>query len=113
MNCSRRTGNVIPQGQAGTGVWRQAAYGARPEQADRDGTKVWRGCFWEMADENDILEKPIERIKQTCAMMGVEEKFNRALPDLENFLEAEVADGKTSEARLTYDGLCFLNDRFR
>jgi hypothetical protein len=46
-------------------------------------------------------------------MMGVEEKFNRALPDLENFLEAEVADGKTSEARLTYAGLCFLNDRFR
>jgi hypothetical protein len=58
----------------------------------------------------EILEKPIERIKQTCVMMGIEEKFNQALPDLETFLEAEVADGET---RLTYDGLCFLKDKLR
>jgi hypothetical protein len=31
----------------------------------------------------DVLEKPIERIKETCAMMGIAEKFDRALPELE------------------------------
>ena len=51
----------------------------------------------------DVLEKPIERIKETCAMMGIAEKFDRALPDLETFLEAEVARGETSETRLTFD----------
>jgi hypothetical protein len=66
-----------------------------------------------MADEINILEKPIGRIRETCVMMGIEEKFNRALPDLETFLEAAVADGETSETRLTYDGLCFLKDKIR
>jgi len=56
----------------------------------------------------DVLERPIERIKETCAMMGIAEKFDRALPDLETFLEAEVARGETSETRLTYDGLLYL-----
>jgi len=41
-------------------------------------------------------------------MMGIAEKFDRALPDLETFLEAEVARGETSETRLTYDGLLYL-----
>ena len=39
----------------------------------------------------DILDKPIERIQETCAMMGVADQFDRALPDLETFLEGEVA----------------------
>ena len=78
-----------------------------------DGTNDLPSSFLEMTTEIDILEKPIERIRQTCAMMGVEDKFNRALADLENFLEAEVADGEVSETRLTYDGLCFLKDKFR
>jgi hypothetical protein len=56
----------------------------------------------------DVLEKPIERIKETCAMMGIAAKFDRALPDLETFLEAEVARGETSETRLTFDGLLYL-----
>ena len=55
--------------------------------------------------EIDVLEKPIERIKETCAMMGI---ADRALPDLETFLESEVARGETSETRLTYDGLLYL-----
>jgi len=76
------------------------------------GTKDLPGRFLKMATEINILEKPIERIKQTC-MMGIEEKFNQALGDLETFLEAEVADGETSETRLTYDGLCFLNEKLR
>jgi hypothetical protein len=71
------------------------------------------GLFLKMTNEIDILERPIERIKETCVMMGFEEKFNQALPDLETFLEAEVADGETSETRLTYDGLCFLKDKIR
>jgi hypothetical protein len=78
-----------------------------------DGTNDLPGGFLKMTAEINILEKPIERIRQTCAMMGVEDKFDRALTDLETFLEAEVADGVTSETRLTCDGLCFLKDRFR
>jgi hypothetical protein len=58
----------------------------------------------------DVLEKPIERIKKTCAMMGIAEKFDDALPDLETFLEAEVAKGETRETRLTYDGLLYLKE---
>ncbi|TAI66326.1 hypothetical protein [Bradyrhizobium sp. Leo170] len=60
----------------------------------------------------DVLEKPIERIKETCVMMGITEKFERALPELETFLEGEVAKGETRETRLTYDGLCYLKQVF-
>jgi hypothetical protein len=59
----------------------------------------------------DVLEKPIERIKETCAMMGIAEKFDRALPDLETFLEAEVARGETRETRLTFEGMLYLKQR--
>ena len=59
-----------------------------------------------------VLEKPISRIKQTCEMIGAGEKFDRMLPDLETYLEGEVAAGETSEARLTYDGLIYLQGRF-
>ena len=59
----------------------------------------------------DVLEKPIERIKETCALMGIAEKFERTLADLETFLEAEVAEGETSETRLTFDGLLYLKQR--
>ncbi|KRR27594.1 hypothetical protein CQ13_04190 [Bradyrhizobium retamae] len=58
--------------------------------------------------EIDVLEKPIGRIRETCAMMGIAEKFDRALPDLETFLEAEVARGETRETKLTFDGLLYL-----
>ena len=61
----------------------------------------------------DILDKPIERIQETCALMGIADQFNRALPKLETFLECEVAHGETSETRLTYDGLRFLRDILR
>jgi hypothetical protein len=60
----------------------------------------------------DVLEKPIKRIKETCEMVGAAEKFERALPELETYLEGEVANGETSETRLTYDGLCFLKEAF-
>ena len=40
--------------------------------------------------------------------MGIAERFDRALPDLETFLEAEVARGETRETRLTFDGLLYL-----
>ena len=59
----------------------------------------------------EILEKPIQRIRETCAMMGIAETFDRALPDLETFLEAEVARGEVSESRLTFDGLRYLKQR--
>jgi hypothetical protein len=60
-----------------------------------------------------ILEKPLERMRETCSLMGIEDKFDKALPELETFLEREIADGETSETRLTYDGLLFLKDKFR
>jgi hypothetical protein len=60
----------------------------------------------------DILDRPIERIKEACAMMGIAEKFDRALPDLETFLEAEVARGETSETRLAFDGFRYLRQMF-
>jgi hypothetical protein len=56
----------------------------------------------------DILDSPIARIQETCDLMGIAEQFDRALPELETFLEGEVADGETRETRLTYDGLCYL-----
>jgi hypothetical protein len=61
----------------------------------------------------NVLEKPIERIKETCSLMGIEDRFNHALPELETYLEGEVAKGETSETRLTYNGLCFLRQKFR
>jgi hypothetical protein len=45
-------------------------------------------------------------------MMGITEKFERALPELETFLEAEVVKGETRETRLTYEGLCYLKKVF-
>jgi hypothetical protein len=60
----------------------------------------------------EVLEKPIGRIKETCVMMGITEKFERALPELETFLEGEVAKGETRETRLTYEGLCYLKQIF-
>ena len=60
----------------------------------------------------DVLEKPIERIKETCEMVGAGEKFERTLPELENYLEEEVSRGETRETQLTYNGLCFLRTRF-
>ena len=62
--------------------------------------------------QNDVLEKPIQRIKETCAITGIADKFERALPELETFLEAEVARGETRETRLTFDGLCYLKQIF-
>lgn len=60
----------------------------------------------------NVLEKPIERIRETCEMIGAIHKFDQTLPELESYLEAEVAAGETRETRLTFDGLCFLREAF-
>jgi hypothetical protein len=60
----------------------------------------------------NVLEKPISRIRETCEMMGIGPKFDRALPELETYLESQVADGEGSETRLTYNGLCYLKQLF-
>jgi hypothetical protein len=65
-----------------------------------------------MAETINILEKPIERIRETCEMAGAAEKLERVLPELETYLEGEIAAGETSETRLTFDGLCFLKEAF-
>ncbi|MGY0575339.1 hypothetical protein ACTGJ9_033390 [Bradyrhizobium sp. RDM12] len=56
----------------------------------------------------NIFEKPIERIKKTCDLMGLGADFEQRLPELETYLESLVADGETSEDRLTVNGLAFL-----
>ncbi|HKU06522.1 MAG TPA: hypothetical protein VJR30_10660 [Bradyrhizobium sp.] len=61
----------------------------------------------------DVLDRPIARIQETCDLMGIAEQFDRALPELETFLEGEVAGGETRETRLTYDGLCYLRQILR
>lgn len=60
----------------------------------------------------NVLEKPIARIRQTCEMAGASDRLDRAFPKLETYLEGEVANGETSETRLTYNGLCFLKELF-
>ena len=60
----------------------------------------------------NVLEKPIARIRQTCEMAGAADRLDQTLPELETYLEGEVAKGETSETRLTYDGLCFLKELF-
>lgn len=59
-------------------------------------------------DQITELERPIARIKETCELTGIADKFDRALPELETFLEAQVAKGEMRETRLTFDGLYFL-----
>jgi hypothetical protein len=59
-----------------------------------------------------VLEKPIARIRETCAMAGSADRLDQALPGLETCLEGEVADGETGETRLTYNRLCFLKELF-
>jgi hypothetical protein len=86
---------------------RLLAWGAFGTAGAGRGTKRRGGVFSGMS-KIDILDKPIERIQETCAMMGIADQFDRALPELETFLEAEVASGETSETRLTYGGLCYL-----
>ncbi|MET4071331.1 hypothetical protein ABID58_006143 [Bradyrhizobium sp. S3.2.6] len=61
----------------------------------------------------NIFEKPIERIKKTCDLMGRGSDFEQRLPELETYLEGLVADGETSENRLTVDGLTFLKSNIR
>jgi hypothetical protein len=72
----------------------------------------WRGPLSAMVATVNFLRKPIKRIRETCEMMGAADKFERALPELETYLEGEIAAGETSETRLTFEGLCFLKDRF-
>lgn len=61
-----------------------------------------------MHTEISIFEKPIERIKRTCELMGLAADFDRKLPALETHLEELVAEGETSEERLAVSGLTFL-----
>jgi hypothetical protein len=56
--------------------------------------------------ELNVFELPIERIKKTCDLMGVD--FDEKLPELETYLEGLVANGETNVDRLTVSGLAFL-----
>ena len=56
----------------------------------------------------DIFEKPIERIKSTCDLMGLRADFERRLAELETHLEGLVADGEIDEERLAVCGLIFI-----
>ena len=61
-----------------------------------------------MHTEINIFEKPIERIRKTCELMGLGADFDRRLPELETHLEELVADGETSEERLAVSGMTFV-----
>ncbi|UPK06277.1 hypothetical protein [Bradyrhizobium sp. 170] len=65
-----------------------------------------------MRTEINVLDKPIERIKDTCDLMGIVGDFERRLPELETYLEGLVAEGETDEERLTVSGLSFLKRNF-
>ena len=65
-----------------------------------------------MAAIVDILEKPIERIRETCEIMGAADKLYRTRHELETHLEGQIARGEISESRLTFEGLCFLRQAF-
>jgi len=61
-----------------------------------------------MHTQINIFEKPIERIRKTCELMGLADDFERKLPALETHLEGLVADGETNEERLAVSGLTFV-----
>ena len=61
-----------------------------------------------MNAEINIFDKPIERIRKTCELMGRGADFDRKLPELETHLEGLVAEGEISEERLAVSGLTFL-----
>ena len=61
-----------------------------------------------MRTQIDVFEKPIERIKKTCDLMGLSADFERKLAALETHLEGLVADGEIDEERLAVSGLTFL-----
>jgi hypothetical protein len=61
-----------------------------------------------MHTDLNIFDKPIDRIRKTCELMGLGADFERRLPELETHLEALVAEGETSEERLAVSGLAFL-----
>jgi hypothetical protein len=61
-----------------------------------------------MHTQINIFEKPIERIRKTCELMGLADDFERKLPELETHLEGLVADGETDEERLAVSGLAFV-----
>jgi hypothetical protein len=44
-----------------------------------------------------LAEQPISRIRETCEMMGVRPKFDRALPELETYLESQVATARAGK----------------
>jgi len=56
----------------------------------------------------DLFEKPIQRIKKTCDLMGASDEFERKLPELETYLEALVAKGEVDEENLAVNGMKFL-----
>jgi hypothetical protein len=65
-----------------------------------------------MHAEIDVLEKPIDRIRKTCDLMGMTSDFERELSALETHLEGLVADGESDENCLTVSGLTFLKRTF-
>jgi hypothetical protein len=74
----------------------------------RAGSELSRCQEALMHTEINIFDKPIERIRTTCQLMGLGADFDRKLPDLETHLEGLVAEGETSEERLTVSGLSFV-----
>jgi hypothetical protein len=72
-----------------------------------------------MAATITILERPIERIRETCDMMGRADGFNRAVPELETYLASlrpilkeRLRAGKPARRGLRSRGLAFCGSDF-
>lgn len=61
-----------------------------------------------MHTQLNLFDKPIQRIKTTCDLMGKSDEFERKLPELETHLEGLVAEGEIDEENLAVSGLKFL-----
>jgi hypothetical protein len=64
-----------------------------------------RSLPWSVVAHGGNREHPRQANRthsETCEMMGARDKFDRTLPDLETYLEGEIAAGEISETRLTF-----------
>jgi hypothetical protein len=66
-----------------------------------------------MATSTSSLERSIDRIRDTCEMMGSGDKFQRTIAELEAYLEEEMAAGKPAKRASHSTGSAFFTDYSR
>jgi len=96
---------VQPEAATSARQWKSGAFENYDRTAEPVSSFRVKGC---MRTNLNIFDKPIDRIRKACELMGLGADFERRLPELETHLEALVAEGETSEERLAVSGLAFL-----